>query len=304
MRDTKKMNGIFGGKTMKAKIINAFTDKISGGNPAGVITDPLNYSYNQMVEISRKLAVSETAFIYPSIIADYKLRFFSPKIEVNLCGHATIATFFYLAETRKFDNSKDKISVTQETNTGILPIEILFENNNVVKVMMTQNKLKVVDIELNYKNIAESLGIKEIEIIKSIPKQIVSTGLFTLPIEVDSLLTLKKLKPNFDKIKKICLEKKCGSIHIFSFDTIENNSIYHARNFAPLYGINEDPVTGTANGAVSEFLLKNRFILKNKFICEQGDIIGRPGRIHIEIDNYNVKVGGKAKFVKEIDIQV
>jgi len=289
---------------MKAKIVNAFTDLIYGGNPAGVVTDFLNFSDNQMIEISKKLAVSETAFLFPSNNADYKLRFFSPEMEVDLCGHATIATFFHLAEKKEFDNSKDKISVSQQTNTGILPIEIHFKNDRVLKVMMTQKPLRVIDIELDYKNIAESLGIQENKIIKSIPKQIISTGLFTLPIEIDSFETLKKLKPNFNKIKKICLEKKCGSFHIFSFDSIENNSKYHARNFAPVYGICEDPVTGTANGAVSSFLFKNRLIHEKKFICEQGDIIGRPGRIHIELEKDTVKVGGKAKFVKEINIKV
>jgi trans-2,3-dihydro-3-hydroxyanthranilate isomerase len=95
-----------------------------------------------------------------------------------------------------------------------------------------------------------------------------------------------------------------GSFHLFTFETIEPDSLYHARNFAPFYGINEDPVTGTANGAVCSYLLKNNIIQNNKMICEQGDIMGRSGRVYVEIDNDIVKVGGRAKVVEENEISV
>ncbi|MCK5301416.1 MAG: PhzF family phenazine biosynthesis protein, partial [Thermoplasmatales archaeon] len=76
---------------IKIKIINAFTESIKGGNPAGVVLNSPNLTDNQMKFICKNLKVSETAFIFPSDIADYDVRFFSPKIEVDLCGHATIA---------------------------------------------------------------------------------------------------------------------------------------------------------------------------------------------------------------------
>ena len=80
--------------------------------------------------------------------------------------------------------------------------------------------------------------------------------------------------------------------------------MYHARNFAPIYGVNEDPVTGTANGAVCGYLLKNRIIQENNLLCEQGDIMGRPGRVFVEINKNVVKVGGRAKIVEEKEIKL
>lgn len=74
--------------------------------------------------------------------------------------------------------------------------------------------------------------------------------------------------------------------------------MYHARNFAPVYGVNEDPVTGTANGAVSSYLVKHKIIGKNNFICEQGDIIGRPGRVFVEIRNDEIKLEVKQELHK------
>jgi PhzF family phenazine biosynthesis protein len=289
---------------MKVKKVNAFTESIHGGNPAGIVTNPSQITEEQMKYISKKLDVSETAFIFPSSKADFKVRFFSPELEVDLCGHATIATFFTMAKEDRFPQKKGKISITQETKAGILPVDIYFKDNTCEKVMMTQIEPVQKDIQLNMGEIAKSLNIKRNEIDESLPKQIVSTGLFTLPVCVKSFNTLQAMKPNFDQIKRICIEKKLGSFHVFTFETIEKTSLYHARNFAPCYGVNEDPVTGTANGAVSSYLVKNGIIDEKKLVCEQGDIIGRSGRVFVEIENDIVQVGGKAKLVEEKDIEV
>jgi len=287
-------------KKMLVKKVNAFTRSINAGNPAGVVTKPGNLTEDQMKYISKTLGVSETAFIFPSKVADYKVRFFSPEVEVDLCGHATIATFYTMAQEGMFDKKKTKITVTQETKAGILPIDIYFKDEKCEKVMMTQSKPIMKGIRLDKKEIADSLNIYESDIDDSLPEQIVSTGLFTLPICIRSLYHLKIMRPNFEKIKQICTKLDVGSFHVFSFETIEEDSIYHARCFAPLYGINEDPVTGTANGAVSNYLVKNKIINQKKIVCEQGDIMGRPGRVFVEIDNDTVRVGGRAKIVEEL----
>jgi len=289
---------------VKVKRVNAFTDNINGGNPAGVVLDSPDLSEEQMAYISKKLKVSETAYVFPSSKADFKNRFFTPDVEVDLCGHATIATFFTMASEGFFPENKN-LSVTQETKAGILPVNIEFlDNGTVYRVMMTQAKPILKDIHLDIFKIAKSLKIRPDEIDTSLPSQIVSSGLFTLPICIKSFKTLKSIKPDFEKIKQLCKKLEVGSFHLFTFDTIEPRSIYHARNFPPLYGINEDPVTGTANGAVCRYLLKNRIIHEDNLICEQGDIIGRPGRVFVEIENDTVRVGGRAKIVGEIIISV
>ena len=287
---------------VKVKRVNAFTDALDGGNPAGVVLDSPDLSEEQMANISKKLKVSETAFVFPSVKADFKIRFFTPEIEVDLCGHATIATFFTMASEGFFPKNKN-LSITQETKAGILPVNIEFsDDGNVYSVMMTQAKPILKDIHLDILEIANSLKISPDEIDRSLPEQVVSSGLFTLPICIKSFKTLKSIKPDFEKIKHLCKKLEVGSFHLFTFDTIEPRSIYHARNFPPLYGINEDPVTGTANGAVCNYLIKNRIIQEDTLICEQGDTIGRSGRVFVEIDNNTVRVGGRAKIVEELII--
>ena len=289
---------------MKVKRVNAFTETLRGGNPAGVVIDPTELTEYQMKYITKTLSVSETAFVFPSNVADYKIRFFSPTLEVDLCGHATIATFFIMAQEGIFGDVDEKITVDQETKAGILPVEIYFKEGNVEKVMMTQRNPILKGIHLNRKKITKSLNVEISEIDRSLPEQIVSTGLFTLPVCVKSFDTLQAMKPDFDEVKAICKNIGVGSFHVFTFETIEKTSAYHARNFAPIYGINEDPVTGTANGAVCSYLYKNKILKKKNLVCEQGDIIGRSGRVFVEIDNNFVKVGGKARLVEEKEIKI
>jgi PhzF family phenazine biosynthesis protein len=289
---------------IRVKKVNAFTDSLDGGNPAGVLLNSPNLTDKQMTYISKMTRVSETAFVFPSEKADFKLRFFSPKVEVDLCGHATIATFFTMATENFFKDKTNKI-LSQETNAGILRVEIDFEDDGVVsRVMMTQGRPVLKDIHLDILKIARSLKIKEENIDNNLPNQIVSTGLFTLPICIKSFAVLKKIKPDFEKIKKICKDLDVGSFHLFTFEPIDNASVYHARNFAPVYGINEDPVTGTANGAVCFYLLKNRIIHENNLLCEQGDIMGRPGRVFVEVNKGIVKVGGRARIVEEKELSI
>jgi len=280
------------------KRVNAFTDSVQGGNPAGVALNSPKLTDKQMAYISKVLKVSETAFVFPSRRADYKVRFFTPEIEVDLCGHATIATFFTMA----LEGLKKSV-ITQETKAGILQVNIEF-SGKVSRVMMNQGRPVLKDIYLDISKIAKSLKISKEDIDDTLPKQKVSTGLFTLPICIKSYDVLKLIKPDFDEIEKICNDLGVGSFHLFTFDTLEPKSVYHARNFAPTYGINEDPVTGTANGAVCSYLVKNKIVKGNSFVCEQGDVIGRPGRVFVEIGKDSVKVGGRAVIVDEVEIDL
>jgi PhzF family phenazine biosynthesis protein len=289
---------------VKAKLVNAFTDIPKGGNPAGVVLNSPNLTDKQMAYITKELRVSETAFVLPSKKADYKIRFFTPEIEVDLCGHATIATFFAMALEGLFPGYRNKV-VTQETNAGTLPVSIEFaDDKKVDRVMMAQNKPVFKDIHLDISIIADSLNISANEIDDSLPMQAVSTGLFTLPICIKSFDILRSINPDFKKIKNICIKHDLGSFHLFTFETVDPTSVYHARNFAPVYAVNEDPVTGTANGAVCSYLTKNEIIKERYLRCEQGDIIGRPGRIFVEIDGNNVRVGGKAVLIEEKKIEI
>jgi len=290
---------------IKAIKVNSFTSEKTGGNPAGVVLKPLGLTPNQMKKISDLLEVSETAYVFPSENADYQVRFFSPAVEVDLCGHATIATFTVLGNQLQSKPKSNTLRLTQQTKAGILPVQIQFINTGEVNsVLMKQKDAIFEPVSYSPQTLAESLNINIKELCSDLLQERVSTGLFTLPVCVSSFSVLKNMKPDFHLVKRFCRKHQVGSLHVFTFDTIESNSLYHARNFAPLYNINEDPVTGTANGAVCSYLRRHQMTRSTEIICEQGDIIHRSGRVTVKFLNDSVWVGGKAMVNESVDLTV
>lgn len=289
---------------IQALKVNSFTSKGTGGNPAGVVLQPGELDTTQMKKISRILQVSETAYVFPSNLADYHVRFFSPAVEVDLCGHATIATFTVLAK-KKYAETKNTLTLTQETKAGILPVTLYFTDaGDLDYVLMQQQKPVFKPVSYSPQTLANVLNTSVENLCHDLPQQRVSTGLFTLPVCVSSFSVLKDMKPDFRLVKRFCRKYQVGSLHVFTFDTLESDSLYHARNFAPIYDIDEDPVTGTANGAVCSFLRNQKLTSSKQIVCEQGDIIGRNGRVRVSFADDNVWVGGNAVVQRSVEINV
>ncbi|MBS3748673.1 MAG: PhzF family phenazine biosynthesis protein [Candidatus Thermoplasmatota archaeon] len=290
---------------IRAIKVNSFTSEKEGGNPAGVVLKPSGLIPDQMKRISDLLQVSETAYVFPSKNADYHVRFFSPAVEVDLCGHATIATFTVLGNQMQSKPSSNSLRLTQQTKAGILPVQIQFKNTaEVDSVFMKQKNPIFEPVSFSPQTLAETLMIDTEELCSDLLPERVSTGLFTLPVCVSSFSVLKNMKPDFHRVKRFCRKHQVGSLHVFTFDTIESKSLYHARNFAPLYDINEDPVTGTANGAVCSYLRRHQMTRSTEIICEQGDIINKSGRVTVKFLNDSVWVGGKATVDESVDLTV
>jgi len=289
---------------MKIKVftVNAFAKTSNGGNPAGVVLNSDDLSDRLMLAIAKKIGFSETAFVQKSDKADFKVKIFTTVEEVDLCGHATIAAFYLLADQQIIQAGK----YTQETKAGILGIEILPDKT----VFMDQNLpqyFNIVDKTL----IAESLNISPNTIMDDLPIQIVSTGLKDTFIPIKSLNELIQIKPNFEKIKTISKKNDVIGYHLFSLET-KFGSTAHCRNFGPLQNIEEEAATGTSSGALSCYLFKYGKINErqiNNLIFEQGYSMNRPSEIKakLEIDNHNIdkiKVGGISSDIQEIEMDI
>ena len=283
-------------------IIHAFTKSGKGGNPAGIVLNSEELSKTVMKNIAKEVGLSETAFVQKSKIADYKVRFFTPEEEVDLCGHATIAVFYLLRHKKTIKSGR----YTQETKAGIINLEVTKNNT----IFMTQKLPKFYD-KLKKKEIADSLNISTDLISDKLPIQIVSTGLRDILVPIESLKSLHKIKPNFDKVSKISKKHNVVGYHLFSLET-KFNSTAHCRNFAPLHGIPEESATGTSNGALSCYLFKHEVLPTNKIknlVLEQGYSMNLPSEIIVNLklqkDKISeVKVGGTASYIKKIKVTV
>ena len=106
--------------------VDAFTEKALGGNPCAVFFNTENLDDATMLAITREMNLSESAFVRPSSIADFGVRYFTPMGEIPLAGHPTIATTFALVESGMLALEGDKTSIKLELKVGPIPVMILF----------------------------------------------------------------------------------------------------------------------------------------------------------------------------------
>src|SRR4030042_6752154 len=224
---------------IKVYLLNAFTINKKGGNPAGVVlnTDKLNNKYKKI--IAKKVGFSETVFVEQSTKANFKLRFFTPNSEIDFCGHATIAAYYLLLQKKYIKAG----SYHQELKAGLLEIKVS-KNGLVVMQQPLPQFAEIINSEEIKRIFNKNLTINNLK------AQIVFTGLRDIILPVETRALLFSLRPNFKKMMTLNKQTNSIGIHAFSLDTINLNSIACCRNFAPLYGINEESATGSANGAL------------------------------------------------------
>ncbi|PSW16121.1 phenazine biosynthesis protein PhzF [Photobacterium rosenbergii] len=211
--------------------VDSFTREAFKGNPAGVCITSNGLSESLMLSIAEEMAVSETAFLS---LSDMRLRWFTPKAEVKLCGHGTLAVAHVLKER---GDVKDGDSVHFETLSGTLTALI---NDSTVELDFPS---PVIDFDVAQSSeLLEGLGIEEC--------QVISYGLFDTKvfIEVDSEQTVLKLVPNFDALKQIS-----GRGVLVTTPSGSDDLDFVSRYFAPWVGVNEDPVTGSAHCALTVY---------------------------------------------------
>ncbi|RQG92737.1 PhzF family phenazine biosynthesis protein [Natrarchaeobius halalkaliphilus] len=279
--------------TIRVRQVDAFTDEPCTGNPAGVVPDADDLSRGQMQAIANEMALSETAFLRDSAEADRRVRYFTPAQEVDLCGHATIASFTHLRE-----EGLDPGTSTLETNVGVLEIDVGADGT----VWMTQEAPTVREVDVGYARTAEALGVDRAALegaSDDIPLAVASTGLPFLIVPITYLSDLGNAAPDMDAIEALTDSIEATGVYLFTFDALEAESTLHGRMFAPGAGVPEDPVTGTASGAVGAYL--DHFgafddDLPDELRLEQGHYVDRPGSVRVRVDR-DVRVGGRGVTV-------
>jgi PhzF family phenazine biosynthesis protein len=280
-------------------VIDAFTETKFGGNPAGVVIHQ-NLDENFMKKFACEMRFSETAFIKQLSNKNFEIRFFTPTNEVDLCGHATVASFKALLDCKLI---QDDDQYFMKTLAGNLPVTV---KNSFI--MMEQAVPLIGKSFDDYNELSKifNIDINDIGDVKfNLVPQAASTGLWDIMLPVKTKEALYKLNPNFNALSEYSKISDVGGVHAFTLDTEEGTAL--CRNFCPLYGIDEEAATGTSNGALTYYLYKNDVI--NKFNQEysflQGHNMGRPSIITTKLINEEspkVMVGGKAVILTKGEI--
>jgi len=250
-------------------IVDAFADAPFSGNPAAVciLDAPREEAWMQLV--AREMNLAETAFVYP-LDDCWSLRWFTPVVEVDLCGHATLAAAHILWESGRLPLQH---TAAFSTRSGLL---------TAVKTGS--------DIELDFpatppKAIAEPEGLREALGCKPL---YCGKSLFDYIVEIDSEESVRLLQPDHTALKMI----PTRGVIVTSQSEMDDFD-FVSRFFAPAAGINEDPVTGSAHCCLGPYWMRR--LEKQKLSAYQASSRGGCLRVHVADDR--VHIGGNAVTV-------
>jgi PhzF family phenazine biosynthesis protein len=244
--------------------IDAFTNKIFGGNPACVVPLEKWLKDDVLLKIAQENAVAETAF-FVKMGNNFHLRWFTPDIEMDLCGHATLATAHCIISELKLRNEK----VIFETLSGKLSVE--YKNSQYILELPSRDPELAELPEI----IKKSLNIQPIEILKSRDYVLV----------YKSQKDIENIKINRQIFDEININP--GGVIVTSRG---ENCDFVSRFFTPQATILEDPVTGSAHCSLTPYWAKK--LKKNTLVAQQ--LSKRKGELLCELKEDRIEISGKA----------
>lgn len=290
--------------------VDVFAEKRFGGNPLTVFPHAEGLSDEEMQSIAFELNNAETAFVLPSTHpeAHHRVRIFTPVQELTFSGHPTIGTHYVLARLGLIELKDNPTRVYEQVGNSIFPVDIYLENGGIGKITMTQKEPRFLDYIDDLDMLAQGLSctVDDLDLDFASP-QVVSTGLPCIMVPVKSMDALSRLGLEVNSLREVCDRHGCEMAYAFTLhETLRPGSIAHARFFSG-HLLFEDPATGSAAGALGAFLAANGLGEENgmsHFIIDQGDFLGRPSRIYIQVEYTRgrasrVEVSGYCRHVFE-----
>lgn len=299
---------------VKFQIVDAFTDTLFGGNPAGVVFIPEGETFpddETMRKTAAELRYSETAFV--KRLKDdqetgrkvFHTRYFTPAAEVDLCGHATIGSSYALLHDGIIESGE---TICFHTLAG--PIDIEVGEGGVLMGMGDPASYGMLSPDDSAK-LYEVLGLAPRQAAGKAPDallpEMVSTGLIDIMTPVEDEKELEQIEPDFKALSALSQRMEVVGAHAFTMNA--EDGMIHARNFAPLYDIDEEAATGTSNGALAFYLYKRGLVEADKvYTVVQGEKMGRPSKISFQVKVIDgepaVRVGGSAVTLAEGNIEI
>ena len=278
-------------------ILDVFAEEKYTGNQLAVVLMKNKLTDADMQKIAKEFNFSETTFIlsHKSVNNGYNVRIFTPEREVPFAGHPTLGTA-YVIQKEVIKNPVD--TVTLNLKVGQTPVKLNYKDGRIERLTMKQ--MEPVFGRIFYREqISKILNIDASEIDNRFPVQEVSTGLPFIIVPLKSLNAIKMAKIEKEKYFELIKNTEAKAIFIFCPETYKKKNHLNARMFAPFYGIEEDPATGSANGCLAGYLVKHGYFGKNNINVkvEQGYEIGRPSLLFLKAkrdgDKIEIHVGGK-----------
>ncbi|GAB2553528.1 PhzF family phenazine biosynthesis protein [Nocardia heshunensis] len=273
----------------------AFTTDPLGGNPAGVVLDAVGLDVAAMLAIAGEVGFSETAFLTPPPPGlgtpgrAFTVRYFSPKVEVPFCGHATIAAAVALVERIGIGD------LVFATRSGTVPVEVTKDNRGTLHATLTSVEPNVAPVSTE--DLTEALAALDwaaADLDPATPPRVAYAGAHHLVIAARTRTRLADLDYDFDRLAALMRARDWITVQLV---WRESAQVYHVRNPFPVGGVVEDPATGAAAAALGGYLRELGLIgATAELTLHQGDDLGRPGVLGVELrsGDSRVRVTGAA----------
>jgi PhzF family phenazine biosynthesis protein len=295
--------------THKFNQVDVFTSRPFFGNPVAVIFDADDLSDDQMRRIANWTNLSETTFFQspsPNSGADYRLRIFTPSGELAFAGHPTIGSAHAYIE--RGGARLDPNVMHMECGEGVLALRTLGEGSETLIFSETPEARFVHEFGTSVEAIEEVLGTR---VSRETPPASIYNGPTWLFTRLESSAAVAALKPDMSAVARLSDDFSLTGIAAFALTNSAHpealEAAVHIRAFAPLFGVSEDPVTGSANGALPSYLERFGLIERagREYVAMQGMELGRDGRVHVRAHpNGRTEIGGQAVTVIEGELRL
>ncbi|MBU7017407.1 MAG: PhzF family phenazine biosynthesis protein [Theionarchaea archaeon] len=277
-------------------VVDVFAEEKYAGNQLAVFRNAHSLSDTKMQKIAKEINYSETTFILSDEEqkGGYDVRIFTPENEVPFAGHPTLGTAFVIQQ-EIVKKPIEKIILTLKV--GQIPVTLTYSKKTVETLWMKQIEPEFYQT-FNPRLISEVLSIEPTEIDDKFPIEEVSTGLPFIIVPLKSLNAVKRARIAKDKYYKLIENTRAKGLLVFSPEPYNKENDLNVRVFVDYYGIPEDPATGSANGCLAGYLVKNSYFGEDSIDIrvEQGYEIKRPSLLYLKAqknEGITVYVGGK-----------
>ena len=273
-------------RRISIRYVDVFPATPFKGNPVAVVFDGDELSDVQMQSIALWLNLSETTFVCrpADSAADYRLRIFTPRMELPFAGHPTIGSAHAILSSGRVAKRAGRL--IQECGKGLVEIRedagrLFFRLPRTVFTTPDSRQLEAA---------AEALGIERGDISGA---AIVEVGAVWLTIQLSDSSVVMNLKPDMAAIAALSHAPLIG-LNVFGFHKNGGPAAIEVRSFAPAHGVLEDPVCGSGNGCAAAFIYRNKLIDRASYIASQGQCVQRNGRVEARLDGDDIWIGGAA----------
>jgi PhzF family phenazine biosynthesis protein len=274
-------------KELKIHQVDVFTDTLFGGNPTAVVCDADVLDDNEMRGIAREMNLSESVFLLPSDKADVKLRFFTPPgDEIKFCGHATVGALHTIATENLYgiSTSGGRQQLTVETNAGVLTTDLVCEGGQDPGIILDCPRIDLVPASYELADVVSAMGLEDDQVDWDKPLMLERTNNY-LYFASPSLAALEKIELDVRGAIEFAQDDHIVVFCVMTAEALDAANHVHARGYAPLVGVPEDPFTGSMQGGLAAYLVANDMVSADLSLIgsEQGHFIGRPGQVRIEV---------------------